>query len=146
MTFIKNKKVYSDFLISETFSGGIALLGSEVKSIKKKQGNIEAGRCIVRGGECFLIGVYIPPYQKNNASQNYDPYRSRTLIFTKKEKEKLALYDSTKGISLIPLSLYPKGRLIKIDIGVGKRKNKKDRRMDLRAKIEKRERKQGEVY
>ena len=140
MTYIKNKKAPQDFNISETYSGGIVLLGTEVKSIKTKQGSIETGKCIIRGGECFLVGAYIPPFQKNNMPDSYDPYRSRILIFTKKEKERLALHDSTKGTALVPLSIYAQGRLIKIDIGIGKRKNKRDRRQDLREKMEKRER------
>lgn len=140
MSYITNKKVLSEFFISEKYSAGIELFGHEVKSIKRGLGSLIGSRCIVRGNECFVVGMYIPPYQKQNTVENYDPYRSRKLIITRKEKNVLALLETTKGTSLLPLSLYPKERIIKMDIGVGKRKDPRDKRQDIRKKIERRER------
>ena len=143
MRYLTNRKVLSEFFVSETFSGGMALFGYEVKSIKNGLGDLAGSRCVVRGEECFVTGMYIPPYQKKNTDTAYDPYRTRKVIVTKKEIHTLAQYEATKGISLLPLSLYSKGRLIKVDIGVARRKNPRDRRLEIRKKIEKRERKDG---
>lgn len=131
-TFIDNRKAHFNYTIEETFEAGIELQGHEVKSIKKGQGNINSAFCIIRGGEAFIIGLHIPPYQPNNTDPTYDPDRTRKLLLSKKEIKKLADKDEIKGLTLVPLSMYSKGRHIKVSIAVAKGKKVFDKRETIK--------------
>ena len=131
-TFIDNRKAHFNYTIEETFEAGIELQGHEVKSIKKGQGNINSAFCIIRGGEAFIIGLHIPPYQPNNTDPTYDPDRTRKLLLSKKEIKKLADKDEVKGLTLVPLSMYSKGRHIKVSIAVAKGKKVFDKRETIK--------------
>lgn len=131
-TFIDNRKAHFNYTIEETFEAGIELQGHEVKSIKKGQGNINSAFCIIRGGEDFIIGLHIPPYQPNNTDPTYDPDRTRKLLLSKKEIKKLADKDEIKGLTLVPLSMYSKGRHIKVSIAVAKGKKVFDKRETIK--------------
>jgi SsrA-binding protein len=131
-TFIDNRKAHFNYTIEETFEAGIELQGHEVKSIKKGQGNINSAFCIVRGGEAFIIGLHVPPYQPNNTDPTYDPDRTRKLLLSKKEIKKLADKDEVKGLTLVPLSMYSKGRHIKVSIAVAKGKKVFDKRETIK--------------
>lgn len=127
--YLENRKAHFNYEIKETFEAGVKLLGFEVKSIKNGQGNINSAFSIVRGGEAFVVGMNIPPYQPNNTDKEYNPERTRKLLLSKKEIKKLAEIDNKKGLTLIILSLYSKGPFIKVSIGVGRGKksyNKKE--------------------
>ena len=89
MQLVYNKKLGLNYEIKEKIAVGIELLGFEVKSLRKKQGSLDGARAIIRGGEVFLIGSYIPPYQESNTPKNYDPHRNRKLLLNKNEIEKL---------------------------------------------------------
>ena len=131
-TLIENKKAYFNYEILEKFEAGIELVGLEVKSVKNKRGSLEGAHIIVRGGEAFLIGMQIPPYQPNNTSKDYDPLRNRKLLLTKKEIGILAEAESKKGLTIVPISLYTKGRKIKVSLGIGRGKKKYDKRESIK--------------
>ncbi len=128
MSLITNKKAHFNFEIAETYIAGIELFGFEVKSLRKGEGSLEGAFVTVRGGEAFLIGAFIPPFQEKNAPEAYDPRRNRKLLLTKKEIEILANIEKAKGLTIVPLSVYNKGRVLKIDLGIGKGKKKFDKR------------------
>jgi SsrA-binding protein len=131
-TYIDNRKAHFNYIVEETFEAGIELQGFEVKSIKKGQGTITSAFCIVRGGEAYIVGLHIPPYQPNNTPPGYDPDMTRRLLLSKKEIKKLADKDDIKGLTLIPLSLYSKGRYIKVSIAVARGKKVFDKRETIK--------------
>jgi SsrA-binding protein len=139
MSFIVNKKASLTHTLGEHFDAGIELTGQEVKSVKQKQGSLEGARVIVRGGEVYLIGSFIPPFQANNAGKSYDGHRIRKLLLTKKEIEKLYYESENKHLTIIPLSLYGKGVFIKCSFVLAKIKTKGDKRESLKEKDSKRE-------
>ena len=127
-TYIDNRKAHFNYEIEDTYEAGIELSGMEVKSIKGGHGSIKGAFCIVRGGEAYVVGMRIPPYQVNNTSPAYDPDRTRRLLLSKKEIGKLADQDKIKGLTLIPVSLYSKGRYIKVSVAVARGKKTYDKR------------------
>lgn len=131
-TYIDNRKAHFNYSIEDTFEAGIELLGHEVKAIKNGSGNINSAFCIVRGGEAYIIGMSIPPYQPHNIDIGYDPDRTRRLLLSKKEIKKLGEKDDIKGLTLVPISLYSKGHLIKVSIAVAKGKRTFDKRETIK--------------
>ncbi len=132
MTLIKNKKVHFDFEILETFEAGLELLGYEVKSIRNKQGSLEGSHVVVRGNEAFLVGATIPPYQPSNTPKNYDPERTRKLLLNKKELSELSSAELQKGLTIVPISVYNKGRNLKLEIAIARGKKKSDKRQTIK--------------
>ena len=124
----RNKRAYFDYEILEKFEAGISLLGREVKSVKSGRINLAGSYAILRGGEVWLVGADIPPYQPRNAPQDYDSQRTRKLLLTEKEIKSLAGEIKGTGLTLFPLRAYIKGRLVKIELGLGKGKKKADKR------------------
>lgn len=139
MALISNKKIGRDYEITETYTAGIELFGFEVKSLQKSQGSLEGSFITIRGKEAFVIGMFIPPYQENNTPKEYDPYRNRKLLLTKSEIEELEKIEKAKGLTIAPVSVYNKGRYIKVDIGIAKGKKKFDKRETLKKKDTKRD-------
>jgi len=131
-TFGENRKARFDYEILETLSAGLELVGSEVKSIRAGKISLAGSFVGVRGKEAFLIGADIPPYQPKNTSPDYDSTRSRKLLVTKSELEKLATAEGTKGLTIVPLSVYNKGRFIKLDLAIAKGKKKFDKRESIK--------------
>lgn len=132
MIFIENRKANFNYEIKETIEAGIELFGSEVKSIRNGHGNINSSFCIVRGGEAYIIGMDIPPYQKQNTNNGYDRTRTRKLLLSKKEIKRLADKDDIKGLTLVPISLYSKGHYIKVEIAVARGKREFDKRETIK--------------
>ncbi len=132
MALITNKKAYFNYEIADTYSAGMELFGFEVKSLRKGQGSLEGAYATVRGKEVFLIGMFIPPFQEKNAPKDYDPRRNRRLLLTKRQIKELANVEKTKGLTVVPISVYNKGRVLKIDLGVGKGKKKFDKRQSIK--------------
>jgi len=132
MSLINNKKVHFNYEIGDTYSAGMELFGFEVKSLRKGHGSLEGAYVTVRGKEAFLINAFIPPYQENNTSDSYNPRRNRKLLLTKKEIEKLGSIEKTKNLTVLPISVYNKGRVLKIDIGIGKGKKKHNKRQVIK--------------
>ncbi len=131
-TLIHNKKINVDYEILETFESGIELLGLEVKSLRKNQGSLLGSHIIVRGGEVFLISTNIPAFQEKNTPDLYDPKRNRKLLLNKAEIQRIALLDAKKGLTIVPVSMYNKGKKIKVQIAVVRGKKKFDKREDIK--------------
>lgn len=129
---IANKKARFDFEILDTFEAGIVLHGFEVKSLKQKSGSLEGSHVTVRGGEAFLIGMRVPPYQQANTPKDYDEYRLRKLLLSKKEIKKIAEKEGERGLTIVPISVYNKGRKIKLEIAIARGKKKTDKRQVIK--------------
>lgn len=132
MKYAINKKVNLNFEILEKFVAGVELFGFEVKSIKTKHLNLEGSHISVRGGEGYLIGLKISPYQPKNTPKSYAEERNRKLLLNKKELLKLAQFEDQKGLTIVPLSMYNMGSKIKLEIGVARGKKKFDKREDIK--------------
>ncbi len=130
--YAENRKAYFNYEILEKYETGIELLGVEVKSVRGGQMSLEGAFVIVRGGETYLINANIPPYQVKNTSKDYDPLRNRKLLLTKKEISELAGNEKNKSLTIIPISVYNKGRKIKVQIALVKGKKKFDKRETLK--------------
>ena len=139
MALILNKKAHFNYELMETFEAGISLLGQEVKSLKKNQGSILGAHVIVRGGEAYIVGMHIPPYQPNNTPKDYDPDRTRRLLLTKKELNELTGAEAQKGLTIVPISVYSKGRKLKLQIAIARGKKKYDKRETLKKRAAERE-------
>ena len=131
-TFVENRQARFRHEIMETLDAGIELLGYEVKAIKAGRANLAGSYVIVRGGEAFLSGATISPYQSANTPDDYDPRRLRRLLLTKPELLTLANLESKKGLTIIPLRMYTKGRSIKLAIGIARGRKAPDRREHLK--------------
>ncbi|MBU1091823.1 SsrA-binding protein SmpB [Patescibacteria group bacterium] len=132
MSLLENKKAYFDYEVLEKFDAGIKLLGFEVKALKLKRGSLIGSHAIIRGGEAFVVGMKIMPYQPNNTPADYDTARTRKLLLAKKEIEHLSVKDSQKGLTLIPLTIYTKNGLIKMSLGVARGLKKYDKREKIK--------------
>lgn len=139
MSLIQNKKIHFNYEILEKYEAGIELLGFEVKSLKSSQGSLEGAYIKIRGGEAFVTGMNIPPYQVNNTPKEYDPTRSRKLLLTKKEIEELGKVEQKAGLTIVPLSVYNKGRKIKLELAVAKGKKNFDKRETIKKRDTERE-------
>ncbi|TSC54835.1 MAG: ssrA-binding protein [Parcubacteria group bacterium LiPW_30] len=138
-SFIENKKARFNYEITETLEAGIELLGPEVKSIKGGMGSLEGAYAVVRGGEVFLLGSNIPPYQAGNMPKGYDPLRTRKLLLTKKEIIELAQMEQEKKLTIVPLSMYNKKGKVKVSLGVARGKKKFDKRETIKKRDDMRE-------
>ena len=138
-TLLENKKARFDYEILDEYEGGIELRGFEVKSLRQKKGSIREAYVSIHNSEVFLVGAHIPAYQPKNAPADYDPYRNRKILLTKKEIQKLIGKEKMRGLTLVPLSMYTKGRRIKIKIAVAKGKKKYDKRETIRKRETQRE-------
>ncbi|MBA3788932.1 SsrA-binding protein SmpB [Patescibacteria group bacterium] len=134
MNLLENKKVRLRFSLLESFQAGMELSGGEVKALRNKLGSLEGSRVLVRGGEAYLVGSTIPPYQTANTTTTYDPERTRRLLLSKKEIAELAEAESRKGLTVVPLEVYNAGRYIKLRVAIARGKGKEDKREDLKKK------------
>jgi SsrA-binding protein len=132
MALVTNKKVHFDYEILETFEAGISLLGNETKSVRGGQANLAGAHVSMRGNEAFLLQCHIPPYQVKNTPTDYDPDRPRKLLLTEKEIRTISRQLEQRGLTLVPLSFYNKGRHIKCQIAVVRGKKKYDKRESLK--------------
>ncbi len=132
MILVEYKKARITFAPVETFSAGLELMGGEVKALRDKRGSLDGSRVIIRGGEAYLVGMTIPPYQATNALGGYDSERPRRLLLAKKEIAHLAAEEAKKGLTIVPLEVYTVGRLLKARIAVARGKGKADRREDIK--------------
>jgi SsrA-binding protein len=139
MRLIESKKLHLTYVITGTIEAGIELFGFEVKSLRKKLGSLDGGKVIVRGGEAFLVGCYIPPYQASNTPKSYDPYRTRRLLLKKSDIIDLYGMEQTKTLTLAPHSLYLKNNLIKCEVAFCKKKDVRDKREDIKKAISRHE-------
>lgn len=130
---IENRKAKFDYLVVETIEAGIVLMGSEVKSIKSGQASLEGARIVPRDGALWVIGMQVPIY-KYSQIEGYDPIRSKKLLIKKEEMIQIEAKSRTSGLTMIPLSVYNKGALIKLEIGLVRGKKKYEKREQLKRK------------
>ena len=133
-----NKKAYHDYFILDKIGTGIALHGTEVKSLRMGKCSIKESFIRIENGEVFIYGMHISPYEKGNIF-NKDPLRVRKLLLHKSEINKLAGQIKMKGYTLMPLKVYFKGSLVKVEIGLARGKKLYDKRQDIAKKDAKRE-------
>lgn len=134
----KNSKAFHEYFVEERFEAGIELFGTEVKSIRAGTLNLKDSYCTVKGGELFLHGMHISPYEKGNIF-NKDPVRSRRLLMHKREIRKLSALVQQDGYALVPLSVYFKDARVKVEVGLCKGKKNYDKRAAASARDAKRE-------
>ena len=133
-----NKKAYHDYFVEDTFEAGIELVGTEVKSLRMGKCSIKESFIKEKNGEMLVYGMHISPYEKGNIF-NRDPLRIRKLLLHKKEIRKMADYAQQQGCSIIPLKVYFKGSLCKVEVGLCKGKKLYDKRQDIAKKDQRRE-------
>ena len=133
-----NKKAYHDYFILDTYETGISLAGTEVKSLRMGKCSIKESFVRIENGEVILYGMHISPYEKGNIF-NKDPLRPRKLLLHKYEINKLLGKTKEKGIAIVPLKVYFKGSLVKVEIGLAKGKKLYDKRQDIAKKDQQRE-------
>ena len=133
-----NKKAYHDYFILDTYEAGIALAGTEVKSLRMGKCSIKESFIRIEDGEVFIYGMHISPYEKGNIF-NKDPLRVRKLLLHKKEILKIFGKMKEQGITVVPLQVYFSGSLVKIEIGLAKGKKLYDKRETIAKKDQRRE-------
>lgn len=138
-TYIQNRKARFDFEILETFEAGLVLFGHEVKAIRAGKGKLEGAHVIIRGGEAYLVGASVSPFQPLNTPKSYDPERPRKLLFSKKELAHLERQTETARLTAVPLKWYNAGRNIKLSVALARGKKKADKRETLKARDNKRD-------
>ncbi len=137
-TLVVNRQARFNYEILERIEVGISLVGTEVKSIREGRANIKEAYADIRNGEVYLIGAHISPYSHGNIT-NHNPLRERKLLLKSSEIKKLQGKVMEKGLTLVPLRLYLKGRLIKLELGVGRGKKLVDKREDIKKRDQQRE-------
>ena len=133
-----NKKAYHDYLILEKYEAGIVLHGTEVKSLRMGQCSIKEAFIRIENGEVIIYGMHVSPYEKGNIF-NRDPLRPKKLLMHKSEIRKLIGKIAEKGYTLVPVEVYFKGSLVKVDIALAKGKKQYDKRQDIAKKDMRRE-------
>ena len=132
-TIAQNKKAYHDYFVDEKYEAGIALFGTEVKSVRGGAVNLKDSYCSIKNGELFVIGMHISPYEKGNIF-NREPRRERKLLMHKREIMKLGGLMTQKGFTLVPLSLYFSGKNVQVELGLCRGKKLYDKRDALAEK------------
>ncbi len=132
MTYAENSKARFDYEILDTYEAGIKLLGFEVKSVKNGRASIVGSRCLIRGGEVYIVGMKIDPYQAGNTPLGYDPLATRKLLLHKKQIGILEKDGELKGNTIIPLVVYGEKNLIKVKIALCRGKKTHDKRETLK--------------
>jgi SsrA-binding protein len=133
-----NRKARHDYFIEEALEAGIALVGTEVKSLREGRANLKDSYATVKDGEVFLLGCHISPFTQGNRF-NHDPLRPRKLLLKKREIKKLTGKIKQRGYTLVPLKIYFKGKHAKVELGLGKGKRLFDKRAALKEADDKRE-------
>ncbi|RVU69954.1 MULTISPECIES: SsrA-binding protein SmpB [Lactobacillus] len=134
----QNKKARHDYFIKDTFEAGIALTGTEIKSIRARRISLRDGYVQIINGSAFLENVHISEYKQGNR-YNHDPLRSRRLLLHKKEIRRLAKAQEERGVTIVPLKVYLKHGFAKILIGVGQGKKEYDKRETIKKRDQDRE-------
>lgn len=133
-----NKKAYHDYFIEETYEAGIALHGTEVKSLRMGKCSIKESFVRIENEEVYIYGMHISPYEKGNIF-NRDPLRVKKLLLHKREIRKMKGKIAEKGYTLVPLKVYFNRSLVKVEIGLAKGKKLYDKRQDIAKKDQRRE-------
>ena len=137
-TVAQNKKAYHDYFVLEEYEAGIELFGTEIKSIRQGKINLKDAWCNIVDGEIFVNGMHISPYDHGNIF-NRDPMRVRKLLMHKKEIQKMVGKIAQKGYTIVPVEVYFKGSLVKVQVALAKGKKLYDKRQDIAKKDQRRE-------
>lgn len=138
MSFISNNRILHDYEVLEKIEAGIELLGHEVKSIRASHGSLQGAYITVstqgKHAQAVLCKAFIPPYQEKNVDESYNPYRNRNLLLKHTEITRLAqqLSVGTAGLTMVPISMYNKGRVIKLELALVRGKKLRDKRESLK--------------
>ena len=130
---VQNRKARHDYFIEECFEAGIVLTGTEIKSLRLGRANLQDSYATIKNGEVFVSGLHISPYDMGNRF-NHDPLRTRKLLLHHFEINKLIGHTQKKGLTLVPLSLYFKKGLVKVELAICKGKKLYDKREDIAKK------------
>ena len=133
-----NKKAFHDYFIEDKYEAGISLAGTEVKSLRQGKCSIKESFIRIEKGEVFIYGMHVSPYEKGNIF-NKDPLRVKKLLLHKYEINKIAGKIAEKGYTLVPLQVYFRGSLVKVELGLARGKKLYDKRQDIAKKDQKRE-------
>lgn len=139
MERIENKKARHNYTVLETLEAGIVLSGSEVKSIRAHRASLDGAYVSVSGNSAELVGMHIEPYQPKNMPESYDPKQARKLLLSREDIAMLARKRTEAGLTLVPLSVYNKGRYIKVSLGLVRGKKKYDKREALKKEADRRD-------
>jgi SsrA-binding protein len=135
---VENKKAHLEYEFIETYEAGIELRGHEVKAMRTGKASLVGSHVVVRGGEAYLVGASITPYQVGNTPDSYEPDRTRRLLLSKKELNSIEGKESQKGLTLIPIMVYNKNRFLKLSFALAKKKKAHDKRATLKERDERR--------
>lgn len=135
----ENRKARFDYEIIATYEAGVVLSGFEVKAVKSGRIELVGAFAIVRGQSLWLLNANIPPYQPNNAPKDYDSRRSRQLLLNRKEIQELIGKIKERGLTLVPLRVYTKNNLVKIELGLARGRRGPDKRQAIKQREAKRE-------
>ena len=138
MTVVENKKVRFDYTILEEIEAGLELLGPEVKSLRAGRGSLKGARVVARGGEAYLVGASIPPWQTGNTPKGYDAERPRRLLLSQGQIAHVASAEAQRGLTIVPIRVYNSRRNLKLLIAIARGKKKEDKRHSIRSREEKR--------
>jgi SsrA-binding protein len=138
----QNKRARINYFIDETYEAGIALVGTEVKSLRDGRANLKDSYAMIRDEEIFLYDLHISPYSHGNRA-NHDPLRIRKLLMHKQEIRRLYGKSQERGLALIPLRMYFRNGKVKVEIGIGRGKKLYDKREDIKLKEDRRDMERG---
>lgn len=130
-TVADNRKARHDYFIEEQFEAGLALTGSEIKSVRAGRVNLRGGYARVENGEVWLYDVHISPYEQSGTHFNHEPTRPRKLLLHRREISRILGLVERQGYTLVPLRMYFKGRRAKLDLGLGRGKKSYDKRESI---------------
>ncbi len=142
-TVVSNRRALHDYEILERFEAGLALSGSEVKSLRGGRGSLSEAFARVLGGEVWIEGMHIPPYAQAMDKARYDPTRTRKLLLHRKQIERLIGKSAEKGLALVPLRVYFAHGLAKLELGLGRGKRQFEKRQAIAEREHKREMEQA---
>jgi len=137
-TVVTNRKALHDYFIIDRFEAGIALKGTEVKSLRQSNANLQDGYALIRNGEVWLIGMHISPFEKGNIN-NHEPKRDRKLLMHRQEIRRLIGKIAEKGLTLVPLRVYFKKNIVKVELGIARGKKEYDKREAIKERETKRQ-------
>ncbi len=138
MSLIENQRARFDYHVLEEIEAGMELFGFEVKSLRNKRGSLKGAHVVARGGEAYLVGATIPPWQVANAPKSYDPERPRRLLLNQKQIAYIASAEGEAGLTIVPLTVYNRGRNLKLRVAIVRGKKAQDKRQSIRARDDKR--------
>jgi SsrA-binding protein len=135
---ISNRKARHDYFILDTLEAGLVLKGTEVKSLRNGNANLQDSHAVVKNGEVWLIGMHISPYE-HGSFENHDPRRTRKLLLSKREIRRLFAKVQEKGLTIVPLAVYFKGPYAKVELAIAQGKKSYDKREALKQRDAKRD-------